>query len=38
MECKPDRRVGIKHEQTFTDRLYDIQWVDFAHARLLRTF
>ena len=24
--------------QTFTDRLYEIQWSDFAHGRLLRTF
>jgi hypothetical protein len=34
---KPDRQVGIEHKQAFTDHLYDIQWVDFAHGRLLRT-
>jgi hypothetical protein len=33
-----DRQVGIKHEQAFTDRLYKIQWVDFAHGRFLSTF
>jgi hypothetical protein len=27
----------IEHKQAFTDRLYEIQWVDFAHGRLLRT-
>ena len=32
---KPDPQVGI--EQAFTDGLYEIQWVDFAHGRLLRT-
>ncbi len=35
---KPDRQVGIEHEQAFTDRLYEIQWVDFPHVRFLRTF
>ena len=35
---KPDRQVGIEHEQAFTDRLYEMQWVDFAHGRFLRTF
>jgi len=35
---KPDRQVGIEHEQAFTDRLDDIQWVDFAHGRFLRAF
>src|SRR5580700_11303136 len=28
---KPDRQVGIDHEQSFTDRLHEIQWVDFPH-------
>jgi hypothetical protein len=32
---KPVRQVGIAHEHAFMDRLYDIQWVDFAHSRLL---
>jgi hypothetical protein len=36
MVRNPDRQVGIK--QAFTDRLYEIQWSDFAHGRLLRTF
>ena len=35
---KPDPQVGIEHEQAFTDRLYEIQWVDFPHGRFLRTF
>jgi hypothetical protein len=35
---KPDRQVGIEHEQTFTDRVYEIQRVDFAYGRFLRTF
>jgi len=29
---KPARQVGITHEHAFTDRLYDIQWIDFAHG------
>jgi hypothetical protein len=29
MVRNPDRQVGIK--QAFTDRLYEIQWSDFAH-------
>ena len=29
---KLDRQVGIEHKQAFTDRLYEIQWVDFAHG------
>jgi hypothetical protein len=33
---KPDRQVGIEHEQAFTDRLYEIQWVDFPHGRFSR--
>jgi hypothetical protein len=32
---KPAHQLGIAHEHAFTDRLYDIQWVDFAHGRLL---
>jgi hypothetical protein len=28
-------QAGI--EQAFTDRLYEIQWIDFAHSRFLRT-
>jgi hypothetical protein len=32
MVRNPDRQVGI--EQAFTDRLYEIQWIDFAHGRL----
>ena len=35
---KPDRQVGIKHEQAFTDRLDGIQRVDFAYDRFLRSF
>jgi hypothetical protein len=35
---KPDRQIGIVHEQAFTDRRYDIQWVDVAHRRFLRAF
>jgi hypothetical protein len=31
---KPDRQVGIEHEQAFTDCLYAIQRADFADARL----
>jgi hypothetical protein len=26
------RLVGIVHERAFTDRLYDIQWVDLARG------
>jgi hypothetical protein len=29
---KLDRQVGIEDKQAFTDRLYEIQWVDFAHG------
>jgi hypothetical protein len=36
MVRNPDRQVGIK--LAFTHRLYEIQWSDFAHGRLLRTF
>src|SRR5665213_3185703 len=32
--CKPDRQVEIEHKQAFTNRLYEIQWVDFAHGWL----
>jgi hypothetical protein len=32
----PDSQVGI--EQAFTYRLNEIQCVDFAHGRFLRTF
>jgi hypothetical protein len=32
----PDRQIGI--EQAFTGRRNEIQWVDFAHRRFLRTF
>jgi len=35
---KPDRQAGIEHDRVFTDRLYEIQWVAFAHGRFLRTF
>jgi hypothetical protein len=28
----------LQHKLAFTDRLYEIQWVDFAHGRFLRTF
>jgi hypothetical protein len=35
MVRNPDRQVGIK--QAFTDRLYEVQWSDFAHGRLPRT-
>ena len=35
---KPNRQVGIEHQRAFTDRLYEIHWVDFAHGRVLRTF
>jgi hypothetical protein len=36
--AKPDRQIGIGHEQAFTDRLSEIQWLDFVHGRFLRTF
>jgi hypothetical protein len=32
----PDRQVGI--EPAFMNRIYEIQWIDFAHGRLPRTF
>jgi hypothetical protein len=31
---KPNRQVGLQHEQAFTDRLDQIQRVDFAHGQL----
>jgi hypothetical protein len=34
---KPDRQVGIEHEQAFTDRVYEIQRIDFTYGRFLRT-
>ena len=33
-----DGQIGLEHEQALADRLHEIQWVDFAHERLLRTF
>jgi hypothetical protein len=33
---KLDRQVGLKHEQTFTDRLDQIQGVDLWHGRLTK--
>ena len=27
-----DGQVGLEHEETFADRLHDIQWNDFAHC------
>ena len=35
---KPDRQVGIEHEQAFAARLYEIEWIEFPHGRLLPTF
>jgi hypothetical protein len=32
---KPDRQVGLQHEEAFTDCLDEIQWVDFAHGKRL---
>jgi hypothetical protein len=35
---KPDRQIGIEHEQAVTGRLGEIiQWAGFAHGRFLRT-
>ena len=32
MVRKSDRQIGIGHQQAFTDRLSEIQWLDFAHG------
>ena len=32
MVRKPDRQIGIGHEQAFADPLSEIQWFDFARG------